>query len=126
MKIAILIPSTTNQRDWNCITQTYLYKSIISFVGKYNPDYQYKFYIGIDTDDKIYSVQSHKNKIYELCRELNVLFIRRALKRRMITSGLLETTLYTTVLAGWIIVLMLLKKQKESEPQDVSTVMEEF
>lgn len=72
MKIAILIPSTTNQRDWNCITETYLYKSIISFVGKYNPDYQYKFYIGIDTDDKIYSVQSHKNKIYELCRELNV------------------------------------------------------
>ncbi len=72
MKIAILIPSTTNQRDWNCITETYLYKSIISFVGKYNPDYQYKFYIGVDTDDKIYSVQSHKNKIYELCRELNV------------------------------------------------------
>ena len=72
MKIAILIPSTTKQRDWNCITETYLYKSIISFVGKRNPDYQYKFYIGVDTDDKIYSRQNEKNKIYELCKDLNV------------------------------------------------------
>jgi len=72
MKIAIIIPSTTKQRDWECITQTYLYKSIISFAGKCNPDYQYKFYIGVDTDDKIYSRQDEKNKIYALCKDLNV------------------------------------------------------
>jgi len=72
MKIAIIIPSTTKQRDWECITQTYLYKSIISFTGKCNPDYQYKFYIGVDTDDKIYSRQNEKNKIYALCKDLNV------------------------------------------------------
>ena len=72
MKIAILIPSTTNNRDWKCITQTYLYNSIISFVAKRNTEYQYKFYIGVDHDDKIYSQQDEKNKIYELSRELNV------------------------------------------------------
>lgn len=72
MKIAILIPSTTNNRDWKSINETYLYKSIISFVGKRNPEYQYKFYIGVDLDDKIYSRQDEKNKIYELCKTLNV------------------------------------------------------
>ena len=72
------------------------------------------------------SIQLTKILTRDISVLFGILFIRRALKRRMITSGLLETTLYTTVLAGWIIVLMLLKKQKESEPQDVSTVMEEF
>ena len=68
MKIAILIPSTTNNRDWKCITDTYLYKSIISFVSQYNPDYEYKFYVGIDKDDKIYNDKTQRQKIYELCR----------------------------------------------------------
>ena len=68
MKIAILIPSTTNHRDWKCITDTYLYNSIISFVQRYNPDYQYKFYIGVDKDDTIYSDKNQRQKIYDLCK----------------------------------------------------------
>jgi len=70
-KIGVLIPSTTNMRDWNCITDTYLYKSIISFVSKSNSDYSYKFYIGIDKDDKIYSDKSQRRKIYDLCSTWN-------------------------------------------------------
>jgi hypothetical protein len=68
MKIAILIPSTTNNRDWNCITETYLWNSIISFISKYNPEYQYKFYVGVDKDDKIYTDKKQRQKIYDLCR----------------------------------------------------------
>ena len=68
MKIAILIPSTTFKRDWNCITETYLYNSIISFVSRYNPEYEYKFYVGIDKDDKIYNDKIQRKKIYDLCR----------------------------------------------------------
>ena len=68
MKVAILIPSTTNNREWNCITDTYLYKSIISFVSRYNSEYEYKFYVGIDKDDKIYNDKEQRQKIYELCR----------------------------------------------------------
>ncbi len=68
MKIAILIPSTTNNRDWKCITDTYLYNSIISFVQRYNPEYEYKFYIGVDKDDKIYSDKKQRTKIYDLCK----------------------------------------------------------
>ena len=68
MKIAVLIPSTTKKREWNCITETYLFNSIISFVNKSNKSYQYKFYIGVDKDDTIYSVKEQKQKIYQLCR----------------------------------------------------------
>jgi len=68
MKIAIIIPSTTNNRDWKCITETYLWNSIISFISKYNPEYEYKFYIGVDRDDKIYNDKKQRQKIYELCR----------------------------------------------------------
>jgi len=68
MKIAIIIPSTTNNRDWKCITETYLWNSIISFISKYNPEYEYKFYIGVDKDDEIYTDKKQRQKIYELCR----------------------------------------------------------
>ena len=68
MKIAILIPSTTFKRDWICITETYLYNSIISFVSRYNPEYEYKFYVGIDKDDRIYNDKNQRQKIYDLCR----------------------------------------------------------
>lgn len=68
MKIAILIPSTTRGREWECITETYLFNSILSFVNKSNKSYNYKFYIGVDKDDPIYSIREQKEKIYSLCR----------------------------------------------------------
>jgi len=68
MKIAIIIPSTTNNRDWKCITETYLWNSIISFISKYNPEYEYKFYIGVDKDDEIYTDKKQRQKIYDLCK----------------------------------------------------------
>ena len=68
MKIAILIPSTTTNRNWKCITETYLFNSIISFVSKSNSHYEYKFYIGVDKFDKIYNDKTQRQKIYDLCR----------------------------------------------------------
>ena len=65
-KIAVLIPSTTFKRDWNCITETYLWNSIICFVNTSQKDYHYKFYIGVDKDDKIYSDKAQRSKIYDL------------------------------------------------------------
>lgn len=66
MKVAILIPSTTRNREWFCITDTYLWNSIVSFVNKGNSEYQYKFYIGVDKDDRIYSDKAQRRKIYDL------------------------------------------------------------
>ena len=66
MKVAILIPSTTKNREWNCITDTYLWGSILSFVKTANSEYNYKFYIGVDKDDTIYSDKKQRAKIYDL------------------------------------------------------------
>jgi len=66
MKVAILIPSTTKDREWFCITDTYLWNSVITFMKTSNSDYQYKFYIGVDKDDTIYSDKKQRSKIYDL------------------------------------------------------------
>lgn len=55
-KIAILIPSTSRNRDWHTIKDSYLYSlTLKSFLHTYTLNYTYKFYIGIDDDDKFYN-----------------------------------------------------------------------
>jgi len=54
-KIAILIPSTSNGRNWSNYKDSYLYeKTIRSFLLTYDKEHQYNFYIGIDEGDTIY------------------------------------------------------------------------
>ena len=54
-KVAILIPSTTKEREWKNIKETYLYKiNLKSFLLTYCPEHTYKYYEGIDEDDRIY------------------------------------------------------------------------
>ena len=66
-KIACLIPSTSNGRDWKKLTETYLYKHTIkSYFHTYNKDYLTRFYIGIDRNDPIYDNEENKNKIEQL------------------------------------------------------------
>jgi hypothetical protein len=72
MKIALLIPSTTHKRHWTKIEETYLYKSLTSFSEKACKDHEYKVYVAVDVDDNIYSQQNEKNKIYSLCKNLNL------------------------------------------------------
>tara|TARA_R110000744_G_scaffold351332_1_gene457150 strand:+ start:38 stop:802 length:765 start_codon:yes stop_codon:yes gene_type:complete len=69
--VAVLIPSTTKNRNWKCMRDTYLYHSINSFMDKSSPLYKYKFYIGVDKDDKLYSQFDEKKKIYDLCCQWN-------------------------------------------------------
>ena len=55
-KIAILIPSTSKNRDWKNMKDTYLYNlTLISFLLTYDRDNIYKFYIGVDKHDEIYN-----------------------------------------------------------------------
>ena len=54
-KVAFLVPSTSNKRNWNSITETYLDAVLfpsISDLTKYN---NITVYIGYDHDDKLYS-----------------------------------------------------------------------
>ncbi len=55
MKIGLIIPSTSNDRDWKTFNETYLFKHTIrSFLITYDKEHEYTFYIGIDRNDRIY------------------------------------------------------------------------
>ena len=63
MKVAFLIPSTTNNRDeWKEAQDTYLWKILCESLEKYTPDHEIKLFIGYDDDDRIYSVAEERLK----------------------------------------------------------------
>ena len=69
MKIAFLIPSTTKDRNWNKMEDTYIYnvfgKSLLNTLSD-NNKIQYSAYIFIDKDDKIYSKENELAKLRQL------------------------------------------------------------
>ena len=73
MKIAILIPSTSNGRKWKTINDTYLLNHTLkSFLIQYDKEHHYKFYIGIDRNDEIYDNMEIKEKFKKFVSNNNV------------------------------------------------------
>jgi len=63
MKIAFLVPSTTNKRDWKCIQETYLFQILFNGLERYPPNaMDITVYVGYDEDDKIYSEDDERMK----------------------------------------------------------------
>ena len=64
--IAILIPTTSNNRDeWNTMRDTYLFHSVKSFLlskERYD-DNSYTFYIGYDDNDRIFANKEQQNEL---------------------------------------------------------------
>ena len=96
-KIGILIPSTTNKRDWKKIEDTSLYNVFLkSFLITYSNEYNYTLYLTIDPDDKLYSIDSEIEKyalsysskeselLYNLNRETHI----NVLQPRMLSGHL--------------------------------------
>ena len=55
MNIAILIPCTSNKRDYTCLKETDLFQYFFkSFFTTYSPEHNYTIYLGLDDDDKFY------------------------------------------------------------------------
>lgn len=54
-KIAVIIPSTSKNRNWESVYESYLYKTIQSFKNSSNNEYEFKFFIGVDYDDEYYN-----------------------------------------------------------------------
>ena len=65
MKLSILVPSTTRYRDWNDITQTYLYDIFCKSLLSNLPEHEITVYIGYDKDDHIYKKTNQINKFNE-------------------------------------------------------------
>ena len=56
MKVAFVIPSTTNNRDeWSTAQDTYLWNILCMSLDRYTPPHDIKLFIGYDHDDRIYS-----------------------------------------------------------------------
>ena len=64
MKIGILIPSTSNGRDWQSYKDSYLFQNTLkTFFLTYDKEHEYVFYIGIDKDDPIYDTDDTKHNL---------------------------------------------------------------
>lgn len=65
MKIALLIPCTSNRRnEWTTIYDSYLHKlSLKTFLLTQDSEHEYCFYIGFDSDDRIFSKNNEQEKI---------------------------------------------------------------
>ena len=62
-KIGILIPCTSNGREWKNFKDTYLFNiTMKSFLLTYNKEHNYIFYIGVDRNDPIFDNKKIKKE----------------------------------------------------------------
>lgn len=63
MKVAFVIPSTTNGRDeWESAEDTYLWNVLCISLERYKPQHDIKLFVGYDSDDRIYSIAEERLK----------------------------------------------------------------
>jgi len=56
MKIGILVPCTSKQREWKTMMDTYLFQlTLKTFLSTMSPGHEYIFYIGYDQEDPLFS-----------------------------------------------------------------------
>lgn len=66
MKIGVLIPCTSNRREYKSLVQTDLYEYFFkSFFTTYSDEYEYKIYLGVDNDDDFYTNANVHDNIFK-------------------------------------------------------------
>lgn len=66
-KIGVIIPTTSKGKNWKTVEETFLYnKTIKSFIKTTNSLHTIVFYIGIDNDDKLWTLEENRNKLSSL------------------------------------------------------------
>jgi hypothetical protein len=74
MKVAFIVPSTTNGRDWSKAEDTYLWNILCNSLQKYTPQHQIKLFIGYDSDDKVYSIAEERLKFQAVFNNFKIEF----------------------------------------------------
>lgn len=78
MKVGIIIPCTSYQRNWATVEESYLYNvTLKTFLLTYDKDHNYMFFIGIDRGDRIYDNEANKEKLTRFCsvmKNINIVF----------------------------------------------------
>ena len=60
-KVAFIVPSTTNKRDWSSVNETYLFNILMSELQNKPPiDCDITLFVGYNIDDKIYSIMEER------------------------------------------------------------------
>ena len=62
MKIAFLVPSTSNKRDWKKAEETHLWSILCNSLELYTPEHQIKLFVGFNTNDAVYSQPEERFK----------------------------------------------------------------
>tara|TARA_B100000575_G_C23079446_1_gene621843 strand:+ start:703 stop:1422 length:720 start_codon:yes stop_codon:yes gene_type:complete len=79
MKIAVIIPVTSNKCNFISFKDTDLFNILFkSFFTTYNLNHEYKFYLGIDSDDNFYqdnTVQNDINKFINVMKNTSIEFL---------------------------------------------------
>jgi hypothetical protein len=79
MKIGLLIPSTSNGRNWATYMETYLYSiTLKTFLLTYDNEHSYIFYIGIDRNDRILDTEEFKtgvNRLVSIFKNVEIQYI---------------------------------------------------
>ena len=89
MKIGLLIPSTSNGRDWKKIKDSYLFNlTFKTFLLTQDPEHEYVLYIGIDRGDKIYDTKDQEefHRIKIIFKNIDIQFIYMDCKKGHLTK----------------------------------------
>tara|TARA_R100001244_G_scaffold132159_1_gene107347 strand:- start:692 stop:1402 length:711 start_codon:yes stop_codon:yes gene_type:complete len=72
---AFLVPSTTRNRDWETIEDTYLYHTLLRTLDHHCPDVSISVYIGYDDNDKIYSQATERMKMNAIFTKFSIIWV---------------------------------------------------
>tara|TARA_R110002110_G_scaffold345798_1_gene556061 strand:- start:24 stop:722 length:699 start_codon:yes stop_codon:yes gene_type:complete len=61
-RVAFCLPTTTNQRDWQTIEETDLWKVLFTSLEKFTPAHEITLFIGYDTYDKVFWKEEERMK----------------------------------------------------------------
>jgi hypothetical protein len=73
--LGILVPATTNRRDWKKIEETDLYSIFLGSLTQYKPEFNIIIYIGYDFDDDIYCNPKNRLKFEEIFQKFKFIWI---------------------------------------------------
>ena len=75
MKVAFLIPSTSNKRDWKTAEDTHLWSILCNSLERYTPDHQIRIFVGYNVDDPVYSLPEERFKFNAVFMNFVIEFI---------------------------------------------------
>lgn len=72
---AFLVPSTTRNREWTCMEETYLYTILLKTLNNHPPPVDVCIYVGYDNDDPIYSKEEERMKLNSQYLEFKIIWV---------------------------------------------------